>query len=514
MTASISIEDIHKLINDGNLDDAAHICTLGIEQTGDAEFTYLLSVIRAQQNQFEEAIKLCEDAIQKLPDRADVTYTLGVIYFSANNLERAIVAWQRTNEINPDHQDALFNTAAGLSQLGRDTESQQLYEQLLEANPKNEMALYNYANLKVRMQSPEMALPLFQRLLDVNPDFEAGWVNYGLAAQRTGDLDNAKIYFNKALLINTESVEAHWNLAHLLLIQGHWREGFAEYEWRLKRPEAPKPDWSQPAWDGKPADAGCDQTLLLWIDQGVGDAIQFLRYARFAAEHVNTIILRCQPSLVNLAKTTPGIDTVISIDDPLPAFDVHAPLMSLAHLLDQTEPSGTWQAPYFSGVSGHNDFSLDAPKNSKKIGLVWAGNPAHRNDAHRSCSLGTLQPLLQNSDATFFSLQVGPGREAELFSPLFSSIIDLAPRLNDFSDTAAAIQSLDLVISVDTAVAHLAGALGKPTWLMLPGIDPDWRWLLEQTNTDWYPSLRLFRQAVPGDWTGVIADMASVLKDL
>jgi Flp pilus assembly protein TadD len=508
MTTSISNDDIHKLINDGNLDDAAHICAQGLEQTGDTEFIYLLSVIRAQQNQLEEAIKLCEDAIQKLPNRADVAYTLGVIYFSANNLERAVAAWQRTYDIDPDHQDAIFNAAVGLSQLGRDTESQKLYERLLEDNPKNEMALYNYANLKVRMKNPEMALPLFQQLLDLNPDFDAGWVNYGLAAQRTGDLSNAKTYFNKALLINTQSVEAHWNLAHLLLIEGNWRDGFAEYEWRLERPEAPKPEWPQPAWDGILA---ADQTLLLWIDQGVGDAIQFLRYARFAAERVGTVILRCQESLVSLAITTPGIDTVIAIEDPLPAFNFHAPLMSLAHLLNQTEPKESWHGPY---ISARQDFNLEAAQNTRKIGIVWAGNPAHRNDANRSCSLAILQPLLQTPNSTFFSLQVGPGRDEELLSLLFNSITDLAPRLNDFSDTAAAIQSLDLVISVDTAVAHLAGALGKPTWLMIPAIDPDWRWLLEQTDTAWYPSARLFRQSTPGDWTKVIADMAAALKNL
>lgn len=503
-----SSEEIHQLIDAGRLEEAAQKCLQGLNQTSDTEYTYLLAVIRAQQNRFEEAIQLCEDATQKLPERVDIAYSLGVIYFSANNLERAVAAWQRANNIDPNHQDVLFNTAVGLSQLGRENESLQLYERLIETNPKNEMALYNLANLKVRMNEAESALPLFQRLIDLNSDFEAGWVNFGLATQRAGNFKNAHDYFNRAILLSPESVEAHWNLSHLLLIQGHWHDGFAEYEWRLKRPEAPKPDWSQPAWDGAPA---ADKTVLLWVDQGVGDAIQFLRYARFVAERVSSVILRCQEPLTSLAKTVPGIDHVVSTEDPLPAFDIHAPLMSLAHLLDQSEPSNSWQGAY---VSPQRVFNVDAPQNVKRIGLVWAGNPAHRNDTNRSCSLSALHRLLNIPDTTFFSLQVGPGRDAVLTTSEFTSIIDLAPQLNDFADTAAAIDALDLIISVDTAVAHLSGALGKPTWLMLPAIDPDWRWLLEHQDTAWYPSLRLFRQTSPGDWASVVVEMESELKKL
>jgi len=224
---------------------------------------------------------------------------------------------------------------------------------------------------------------------------------------------------------------------------------------------------------------------------------------------INNVILRCQAPLVRLAESAPGIDRVISIDDPLPKFDIHAPLMSLAHLLDKTEPADTWQGPY---LSAKGEFNLDAPENSRRVGLVWAGNPAHRNDANRSCPLSALKPLLAAPDTLFFSLQVGAGREALSSAPGFEAVVDLAPRLEDFADTAAAIDALDLVISVDTAAAHLAGALDKPTWLMVPAFDPDWRWLLTKTDTDWYPSLRLFRQAIPGDWNGVIADIFSEFK--
>ena len=301
-------------------------------------------------------------------------------------------------------------------------------------------------------------------------------------------------------------MEAHWNLAHLLLIQGRWAEGFAEYEWRLKRPEAPHPEWSQPTWDGTPAPEQC---LLLWVDQGVGDAIQFLRFARFAAERVGKVIIRCQSSLIGLAETAPGIDQAVAIEQPLPDFDCHAPLMSLAHLLDKTNPADSWHGTYLSAPDA---FSLGAPSSNRCVGLVWAGNPVHRNDANRSCPFAALRPLLGIPGTSFYSLQVGPGHEALDNTDDAQAIIDLAPRLHDFIDTANAIAALDTVISVDTAVAHLAGAMGKPTWLLLPAVDPDWRWLLGRVDTDWYPSMRLFRQTTPGDWTDAVDAISTVLQ--
>lgn len=508
MTSAPSPDEIIQLIGAGRFEEAEQCCLNAQKETGDAEYIYLRGIIHAQQQHAEEAIKLCEEAALKLPARADIVYTIGVLHHSANDLASAVDAWQRTIDIDNTHQDALFNAALGLDQIGQTEQSLQTYETLLTVNPDHEMALYNLANLHTRLNNAKSACPLFERLLALKPDFEAGWVNFGLAAQRSGDVAQAEAHFNKALALNPQSVDAHWNLAHLLLIQGRWAEGFGEYEWRLKRAEAPKPDWAQPVWDGSVAE---DKDLLLWIDQGVGDAIQFLRYARFAAERVNRVTFRCQDSLVALAKTAPGIDHVIAIDDPLPAFDIHAPIMSLAHLLEKPEPADSWLGPY---LSAQQTMTLEAPNNARRIGLVWAGNPAHRNDANRSCPLNVLTPLLGVPDTVFFSLQVGAAAADLTSTPGFEQITDIAPNLNDFADTAAAIDALDLIITVDTAVAHLAGAQGKPTWLMIPAIDPDWRWQRTGSETDWYPSVRLFRQQAPGDWTATIATITDALKQI
>ncbi|MEX2451603.1 MAG: tetratricopeptide repeat-containing glycosyltransferase family protein [Rhodospirillales bacterium] len=507
MTADTT-DRILQLIGAGRFDEAEQHCLLGRDCSGDHEYTYFLAIIRAQQKRFDEAIRFFEDAARALPERADIAFNFGVVCQTAGDTEKAVEQWQRAAAIDPVHQDALYNAALGCDRLGRTDEAERTYERLLEIDPEHLNGLYNLANLDVRLGKNEDALAHFRRLLDLKPDFEAAWINRAIAAQRTGDLAEAERCFRQALSLNPESAEAHWNLSHLLLIQGRRREGFAEYEWRLERPEAPRPDWPQPAWDGT---AAPDKRLLLWVDQGVGDAIQFLRYARFAAERVGEVFIQCQDSLVRLAKTAPGIERAVALGEAVPDFDCHAPLMSLAHLLSMPEPAESWHGPYLSAAQ---DFALESAAPGKRIGLVWAGNPAHRNDANRSCPVAALLPLLDLPDCAFYSLQVEPGADARQTMTASGAITDLTPRLEDFADTAAAVQALDLVISVDTAVAHLAGALGKPAFVMLPATDPDWRWLREGDETAWYPSLRLFRQASPGDWAGVIADITHALKKI
>ncbi len=508
MGHSSQTDSVIQLINQGDLEKAEQICLNGQKETGDHEYLYLLGIIRAQQKRFDDAINHLKQAVKQLPDRADIAYNLGTIYQANGDLHHAVEQWERAVDIDPQQSNALYNLALGLDQLGRTQESEKTYETLISVSPDHVEAHYNLANLKVRLENFQDSLPHYQRVIEIKPDFEAGWINCAIASQRIGNLDEAETQFNQALALNPDSVEAHWNLAHLFLIQGRWKEGFVEYEWRLKRPEAPQADWPQPVWDGRPAPNQC---LMLWVDQGIGDAIQFLRYTRIAAERVGKVILRCQANLTRLSETAPGIDQAVAIDQPLPDFDCHAPLMSLPLLTESPGPTGTWNGPYLSASA---PISLEAPKSHKRVGLVWAGNPAHRNDANRSCPLAELRPLFNVPKTSFYSLQVGAGQDALDDFEAANSIIDLAPRLHDFADTANAIAALDAVISVDTAVAHLAGALGKPTWLLLPAIDPDWRWLLDRVDTDWYPSVRLFRQKTPGDWRDPIDEISKALQNI
>ena len=265
---------------------------------------------------------------------------------------------------------------------------------------------------------------------------------------------------------------------------------------------------SERKWDGG------DQkgvTILLHAEQGFGDAIQFVRYASFAASKAGRVILECKPALVDILRTVDGVDEAVARGSDLPPFDVHCPLLSLPHLhgtiLETIPERPQYLTPDVEKVSAWAK-RLDGP--GLKVGLAWAGNPKHLNDRNRSLEARHLQDFAEMGPS-FFSLQVG-ARAADLESLTNrSSITDLAPLLTDYSETAAAIASLDLVICVDTSVAHLAGALGKPVWNLLP-FGGEWRWLFQREDTPWYPTMRLFRQPILGDWRPVFQRLSAALS--
>ncbi len=324
----------------GDLDSAANICRDGLKETGDAEFLYLLAVVKTEQQLPDEAVELYERAAKALPDRADIAYGHGVALQAAGDTGAAVASWQRAVALDPGHQDACFNLAKGLVDLGHDDDAQTAYETLLRLNPRHLTGLYNLANQHFRGEAFAAAVVLFERLVEHSPEHLEGWINLGMTQKALGRLDDAEASYQRALSLDPDSVEAHWNLANLLLLQSRWLEGFAEYEWRLKRAEAPKPDWPNPAQTAADFDGN---RVLLWSEQGVGDAIQFLRYAADVAKRAQSVGVYCQPGLRRLAESCQGVDEAIGVGDPLPAFDVHAPLCSLPHLLGQTDP--IWSGP-------------------------------------------------------------------------------------------------------------------------------------------------------------------------
>jgi hypothetical protein len=296
---------------------------------------------------------------------------------------------------------------------------------------------------------------------------------------------------------------AAFNLANLLLLQGRWAEGFAGYEARLDLPEAPKPDFRLPRW----TEATPPGRLLLWSDQGYGDTIQFLRYVPALAARGQRVQLYLRDPLQRLAATAPGVDAAFALSGDPPAADSELPICSLGAALRLADP-GPWPGPYLTAPPAP-DLPLP-PGKQYRIGLVWAGNSAHINDANRSIGLADLRPLLARKDIEWCSLQTGEraGDRSET-----EGIRDLAPLLTDFAATAAVLRTCRLVIAVDTAIVHLAGALGMPAWVLLPAIETDWRWGLEGSTSVWYPSLRLFRQRAPGDWHPVLAAILAALAE-
>ncbi len=488
---------IIRLIEQGRFDEAEGHCLSLMQESDDPEILYLMAVIRGNKEDYETSTGLFEKAIQGLPDRADVFHNYGVLCQKAGNLEQALRLWRKTIRIDPSRVDTYYNLGKGLSELKHCQEAEAIYQSVLCLSPNNPEVLYNLGNLRFRVDDFKSAEQFFRNAIEVLPEWDAPWINLGMALKNMNQLDEAEECCRKAIRLNPGSVEAHWNLSHLFFLQEMWEEGFCEHEWRLKRSESPAIDWGRPRWDGS---FQPESRILLWAEQGVGDAIQFLRYVKIVSEKLAEIIVYCHPSLVHLVNSMPEVKKAYAFGSLLPRFDIHAPLLSLPYLCDVSEPSESWPGPYLlinSALPVHSD------EGKRRVGLVWAGNPEHENDRNRSCPFSEFLPLFRIRGIVFYSFQVGPTVADIEQKKSGLNITDLSPGLTDFSKTADLINQMDLVISVDTAVAHLSGALGKCIWMIIPAI-PDSRWSISGKKTDWYPDMRIYRQKVPGDWESVI----------
>ena len=493
-------------INGGDRQGAEALCRKLADNDDSGEADYLLAVIRLGAGRVDEAIDLFATAVTKLPQRPDVAYNFANALRQADQLDRAIGEWTRTVELAPDHADAFFNLARAATDLGNSSAAAELYGVVRQLRPDHADAQYNLANILYRQGKFPEAAELYADLVKRQPKFAQGWVNYGMTLRAMAMESDAEILYRVALQHNPNSVGAHWNLAVLLLAQGRWREGLPEFEWRLKLPDAPKPNWPWPRWTGaEPAGT----RVLVWNDQGRGDAIQYLRFAAGIAAHGHRVVAFVQDDLKVLAATVPGVDQVVGFSEPLPEVDAEAPLLSLPLLVGLESPA-VWNGPFVSAAEA----AILPPEPAKiRVGVVWAGNPAHANDANRSLQLSEIAELFTIANVEWVSLQVGERADELSASPWAATVRDLSAELSDFAQTAAVIRDLDLVISVDTAVAHLAGAMERPVWTLLPAIGTDWRWGDDdEVVTPWYPSMRLFRQQTPGDWAAVLAEVRATLE--
>ena len=346
------------------------------------------------------------------------------------------------------------------------------------------------------------AIACFDAALDLRPDLHEAHSNRGIVLGRQGRLDEAETCFRQAIALSPDYADAHHHLAMALLTRGDFAAGWAEYEWRWQTPQMrhAAPIFTQPQWRGEPL-AG--RTLLIHAEQGYGDTIQFCRYAALAAERGGCVILQVQPPLMRLLRTLPNVEVIAQGEAP-PPFDMHCPMLSLPLAFGTTRASVPAAIPYLHADPARSvAFAQRVPGVSRKIGVAWAGSSAHLADHRRSIPPDRLRPLLALEGFHFVSLQKDATRTG-------LPLTDLTVELTDFADTAALVANLDLVIAVDTAVAHLAAALGKPVWL-LDRFDSCWRWLVGRSDTPWYPTMRLYRQPVPGDWDTVLA---AVIHDL
>jgi tetratricopeptide (TPR) repeat protein len=523
----------------------------------------------------EEALASYDRALVISPEHAEVLYDRGNVLQGLGRPEEALASYDRALALRPEHAEALNNRAAALLRLGRPAEALTSCEKALAASPDYDAALNNRAialwqlgrleeaealcgrgtalerlgrleealasydrvlairpdypealskraHTLLRLGRPVEALTSCDRALALRPDFAEALNNRAIACQRLGRLEEALAGYAAATAVRPDFADAHWNEALCRLSVGDFAIGWEKYEWRwrLKLPATAKRHFGGSLWLGKEKLAG--KTVLLHAEQGLGDTLQFCRYAPAVAALGATVILDAPAPLKSLLRTLPGIERVVDKDDPPQSFDFHCPLMSLPLAFStrvETIPAPVpylWANPFRAAAW---DERL-AKFGGLKVGLVWAGSgkfeipgrPRPTAERHRSLRLEQMSPFGVIEGVTLVSLQKGEPASQTRTPPPGLAIHDWTDELTDFADTAALVAALDLVISVDTAVAHLAGALGKKVWLLLHD-SPDWRWLLDREDTPWYPTVRLFAQPALGDWDSVVRRVSGELRN-
>jgi tetratricopeptide (TPR) repeat protein len=472
----------------------------------------LLASMAADARQVEEGMQWAQRAMAADPLAAAPRYAAGRLLETAGRYDEAEVNYREAIRLAPDHARAHNNLGSVLHMQGRLDEALACYRKALELDPAQPEANQNYATLSRDDGARERAVEGYLRQISANPTDAGAFGNLAATYAELGRHREALASFERAIAIDPGRAEAHYGRALLLLLCGDYAEGWKEFEWRwqIGAYNAPAHRFSQPMWDG----ARIDGAVLLHAEQGFGDMLQLVRYAPKVAERCGAVILECPPALEPLLQGVEGAGRVVVQGEPLPPFAAHLPMMSLPRIFGTTLGSIPWRGPYLHAdpqraVEWRRIVTAEAAA-GLRVGLVWAGNPRNWTDRGRSVSLESLAPLARASGAVFYSVQKGEAGAQAVSPPAGMKIFDLTSRLRDFADTAALLSCLDLVISVDTAVAHLAGAMGIPTWVLLPHV-PDWRYLLERSDSPWYPAMRLFRQDVAGDWAGVVQRMAAEL---
>ena len=465
-----------------------------------------------QMGDLDAAEAHCRYAIGVRPDYVSAYCNLGVVLMESEKLDEAEAAHRKALEIAKNYPQALCGVGMVLKRRGRLDDAIPYFKKAIDVRPNMAEAHSHLGNARQDQGRLEEAVACHRRAIELNPRFLDAHNNLGNALKDLCRMDEAIASYRRAVEVAPDHASAHWNLALGLLVVGEWQEGWKEFEWRWgsKGLKASQRNFDKPLWDGGDLDG---RTLLLHAEQGVGDSIQFVRYVALAADRRGAdgrVVVEHQPGLERLFAFLSDRVTLIPFGDALPPFDVHAPFLSLPYVFGTTTESVPADVPY---LEIPDDAAVDLSGGTGfKVGLVWAGNPKHLNDRNRSADLKAFAPLLEVAGCSFYSLQVGK-RQADLADLGFADrITDLADQLTDFTVTEAAIRDLDLVITVDTAVAHLAGALGRPVWLLLP-FAPDWRWLMDREDTPWYPTMRLFRQSKRGDWREVMGRVADALRE-
>jgi tetratricopeptide (TPR) repeat protein len=480
-------------------------------QADHADAWHNLGLAQAQNRQGNDAVASYREALRLRPDFPEAHNNLGIVLEEQGKLDEAVASFRESLRLKPDAPETLSNLGVALAGQGKHQEALACYYEALRIQPDSAEAHNNLGNALRAEGLVEESIAHHRRALEIKPGYAEAHNNLGIAFVQQGDFDQALAAYTRAVDLKPEYADAHMNRSLGWLALGDFARGWPEYEWRWRgRSMSPRP-FPQPPWDGSPLG---ERTILLHAEQGLGDTLQFVRYARLVQARGARVVVEAPRPLLPLLQRCRGIDRLVGQGDKLPDFDVHAPLLSLPGLLGTTLTTVPAAVPYLEA-----DPALAAQWRQElarlpgfKVGVAWQGSAKYKGDRFRSVPLRHFAPLARVPGVRLIPLQKGPGLEQKATAgvPLTELGRPLDEAAGPFMDTAAVLQSLDLFITSDSAIAHLAGALGMPAWLVLPH-SPDWRWLRQREDSPWYPTMRLFRQQRRGDWDDVFLRVADEL---
>lgn len=484
----------------GRLEEAAAILEkLRAAHRFEPECRIELGSVFMQQGRLPAALEILGEAIGIAPGNATAQATMGMVHQANKDYDAAASCFRAALAAEPGNPQAMANLGAALAEGGRQLEALPLLEQAVRAQPDLHGAHNNLGNALRASGRAREAIAAFERAIALKPDNPDYLSNLAIAQDQSRDWDRALETCDRALALNPQHAGAHLHRAMIWLVLGQLERGFEEYEWRWKSGAIEVRDFTQPVWDGSDL-AG--RTILLHAEQGLGDVIQFVRYAPMVKARGGRVVVQCGQSLVRLVQTCPGVDQVVPAGGDLPAFDTHAALMSLPRIFGTSLDTIPAEVPYFRAETAAVEGGMF------KVGIAWQGNPRNKRDRLRSIPLACFAALARVPGVQLYSLQKGPGLDQIATAGV--PLVNLDAQVNDFADLATFVRAMDLVVSADTACAHLAGALGKRVWL-LPAADSEWRWLVDREDSPWYPSMRIFRQATLLDWQPVLDEVARTL---
>ncbi|MBF0397954.1 MAG: glycosyltransferase family protein [Desulfobacterales bacterium] len=467
-----------------------------------------------QRGNLKQAKAIYAQILSQSPEDAEALHLLGVACYQEGDYESSIGLIYKAISINPLNYHFFINMGNVLQEFNRFEDAVSAYKKALSLNPTDPMIYNNLGNALQNLGMMDKAIKVYNMSLRINPTSATTYNNLGTGLKAKSMFEEAVLAYKESISLSNDFAEAHDNLGKILLLLGDFREGFLNYEWRLKHPSFLKVsglgEFEKPMWDGSPFHG---KRLLVHYEQGFGDTINFIRYLPMVKERGGDVSFVCQPPLEKLFANFPGIDLLHTVEETIDLnYDFYIPLLSLPYIFNTTLATIPASIPYIKpdkelSLKWHNRLIED---HKLKVGIVWASNSKNYKLRNRSIGLKAFTPLFDVDGISLYSLQKGPEIEEIKYISSNMKLIDYTNQINDFSDTAAFIDNLDLVISVDTAVAHLAGAMAKNVWLLLQKV-PDWRWLLDKEDSPWYPTMRIFRQQEDRDWNSVIRSVKDAL---